>query len=174
MSAALQMVTNGGDTEGLFRGAFMESGALLPDGDISIGQQDYDNLVREAGCAGAEDTLECLRQLPLPAFKEAMNASPTVRSYRVGHHSLTPLSVITNPIPRSTNVVWVPRADGTFLKAPPQQLVLQGSVAKIPFVTGRKNSKILCFPVDRPIRLRQAIAMTRGLFSPCPASTLRE
>jgi len=174
MSAALQMVTNGGDTEGLFRGAFMESGAVIPNGDVSLGQQDYDNLVRAAGCAGTEDTLECLRQVPFPALKEAMNMSPTVRSYRVSHYSPTPLSAITDLILQSTNIVWVPRADGTFLKAPAQQLVLQGSVANIPFVTGGKSSRVLYFFVDWPIRLLQAIATMREPFSPCPASTLRE
>jgi len=168
------MVTNGGDTEGLFRGAFMESGALLPSGDTNLGQQDYDNLVQAAGCAGAKDTLECLQRVPFPTLKEAVSMSPTVRSYRVCHDSLDPLSAITNPVLQSTNIVWVPRADGTFLKAPPQQLVLQGSTAKIPFVTGSKNTKVLCFPVDQPIQLPQAIATTKERFSPYPALTLRE
>ena len=145
------MVTNGGDTEGLFRGAFMESGAVLPNGDTSLGQQDYDDFVRAAGCAGAGDTLECLRQVPFPALKKAMNRSPSVRSYQVCHDSLHSLSTIMNPILQSTNVVWVPRADGTFLKAPPQQLVLQGSVAKIPFVTGDKIFRFSGFSIDQPI-----------------------
>ena len=138
------MVTNGGDTEGLFRGAFMESGAVLPNGDISLGQQDYDNLVRAAGCAGADDTLECLRQLTFPALKAAVNTSPTLLSYRVRLDSPNQLSAVTNRILQSTNLIWVPRADGTFLEAPPQQLVSQGSVAKIPFVTGNEDSEALC------------------------------
>jgi len=96
MSAALHMVTNGGDTEGLFRGTFMNSGALLSSGDISLGQQEYDNLVRATGCAGVEDTLECLRQVPFPALKEAVNMSPMFVSYRVRHDSLNPLSAVTN------------------------------------------------------------------------------
>lgn len=33
-------------------------------------------------------------------------------------------------------MTWVPRVDGTFLTDFPQQLVLQGSVADVPFVTG--------------------------------------
>ena len=80
------MVTNGGNTEGLFRGAFMESGAVIPTGDVSLGQQAYDNLVGAAGCAGAEDTLECLRQVPFPMLKEAVNMSPGFFSYHVCHH----------------------------------------------------------------------------------------
>ena len=42
--------------------------------------------------------------------------------------------------PQSVNLIWRPRADGTFLEAPLQQLVLQGSVADIPFVTGNKTT----------------------------------
>ena len=152
ISAALQMVTNGGDTEGLFRGAFMESGAVLPNGDISLGQQDYDNLVRAAGCAEADDTLECLRQLPFPALKAAVNTSPTLLSYQVRRDSPNLLSAVTNRISQSTNLVWVPRADGTFLEAPPQRLVSQGSVAKIPFVTGNEDSEALYALVDRLTR----------------------
>ena len=37
MSVAMQMITNGGDTEGLFRGAFMQSGSPIPVGDITHG-----------------------------------------------------------------------------------------------------------------------------------------
>jgi len=81
------MITNGGDTEGLFRGAFMQSGAVIPGGDITLGQQDYDDLVRAAGCAGAEDTLECLRQVPFSVLKAAVDMSQGVYSYRVCHDS---------------------------------------------------------------------------------------
>ena len=83
MSAALHMVTNGGDTEGLFRGAFMESGAVNPSGDVTQGQEDYNDLVRATGCTGAEDTLECLRQLPYSTLMEALSKAPTFLSYRV-------------------------------------------------------------------------------------------
>ena len=174
MSAALHMVANGGDTEGLFRGAFMQSGAVLANGDISLGQQDYDNLVQTAGCAGSKDTLECLRQVPFQVLKKAVDLSPTIRSYRVCRGSLSPLSQIEDLILQATNLVWIPRADGTFLKAPAQELVLRGSVAKIPFVTGSKNPEGLRSPVDQPIRPLQATATTKQLFSLCPASTLRE
>ncbi len=39
VSAALHMVANDGDTEGLFRAAFMESGSPIPVGDIMNGQK---------------------------------------------------------------------------------------------------------------------------------------
>jgi acetylcholinesterase len=37
---------------------------------------------------------------------------------------------------QSLALAWLPRVDGVFLTADPQQLVLQGSVANIPLVTG--------------------------------------
>jgi acetylcholinesterase len=109
-----------GNTEGLFRGAFMESGAVNSVGDSSLLQQDYDYFVQETGCAGADDTLECLRQAPFSVLKAAMDSL--------------------------LNLAWGPRADGAFLEAPHQQLVLQGSVADIPFVIGNKTTYSL-FPI---------------------------
>jgi hypothetical protein len=47
--------------------------------------------------------------------------------------------------PQALNFAWGPRADGTFLKVPLQQLVLQGSVARIPFVTGNEAIYFCCF-----------------------------
>ena len=141
MSAALHMVANGGNTEGLFHGAFMESGATIPSGDVTLGQQDYDDFAQRAGCAGATDTLECLRQLPFPTFKEAVNNGPSFWSYRVRQGFLDQLSLVLNYLLQSLNIPWVPRADGTFIKAPPHQLVLQDAVANIPFVTGNRNVK---------------------------------
>lgn len=37
---------------------------------------------------------------------------------------------------QSLELAWLPRVDGVFLTASPFQLVAQGSVAPIPFVTG--------------------------------------
>jgi acetylcholinesterase len=133
------MVTNGGNNEGLFRGAFMESGAVIPAGDISLAQPSYDALVQDTGCAGAQDTLGCLRQVPLSTLQTAMNNSPWDLSYRVCHDFLDPLSSVMNHVLQALNLAWGPRADGAFLKAPPQQLVLQGSIAKVPFVIGNKQ-----------------------------------
>ena len=74
----------------------MESGAVNANADITLGQQFYDDLVLDAGCSGAEDTLECLRQVPLATLKAAVNMSPGVFSYRVRHGFPDPLSPIVN------------------------------------------------------------------------------
>ncbi|KAG1741514.1 Alpha/Beta hydrolase protein [Suillus paluster] len=118
MSVALHMVTNGGNTEGLFRAAFMESGSPLPVGDITHGQGYYDFLVDQTGCANSSDTLQCLREVPYSALMDAINQTPNIFSYP------------------GMFLIWLPRVDGVFLTADPQDLVLQGSVADIPFITG--------------------------------------
>ena len=77
------MVTNGGNPEGLFHAAFMESGSPIPVGDITHGQKDYDALVKETGCSGSSDTLECLRGVPFDTLMTAINKSPGIFSYQV-------------------------------------------------------------------------------------------
>lgn len=83
ISVGLHMVANGGNAEGLFRGAFMQSGSPIPVGDISHGQPDYDALVSKTGCTGAADTLNCLRQVPFATLKTAVDASPGIFSPQV-------------------------------------------------------------------------------------------
>ncbi|KAJ7046421.1 Alpha/Beta hydrolase protein [Mycena alexandri] len=118
ISVALQMLANGGNSESLFRAAFMQSGSPIPVGPIENGQKYYDQIVQETGCSSATDTLECLRTVPYATLKAAQDASPFIFSYQ------------------SLLLAWLPRADGTFLSDNPQRLVQQGLVAKIPFVTG--------------------------------------
>ncbi|KAH9850188.1 carotenoid ester lipase precursor [Lenzites betulinus] len=118
ISAALHMVANGGNSQGLFRGAFMQSGSPIPVGDITHGQGDYDALVSKTGCTGAADTLQCLRQVPYATLKNAVDASPDIFS------------------PQALRLAWLPRVDGNFIVDAPQTLVQQGSVANVPFITG--------------------------------------
>lgn len=77
------MLTNGGNTEGLFRGGFMQSGAPSAVGDITNGQSGYDLLVKNAGCSGASDTLECLRGVSGEILQAAANASPAISGFTV-------------------------------------------------------------------------------------------
>lgn len=77
------MIANGADNEGLFRGGFMESGAPIPYGDIEQGQWSYDLLVENTGCKNATDSLQCLREAPYEVLKTAMNASPSILSFKV-------------------------------------------------------------------------------------------
>ena len=131
------MVTNDGDTEGLFRAAYMQSGSALAMGDISQGQVYYDALVAETGCSGARDTLQCLREVPYANFTAAVNLSPGIFAYQVCvAYCGGRCDLLSNTVSQSLREAWVPRADGVFLKDDPQKLVLEGSVAKVPFITG--------------------------------------
>ncbi|KAH9941665.1 carotenoid ester lipase precursor [Epithele typhae] len=118
ISVALQMATNHGDSEGLFRGAIMQSGAPIPVGPIEHGQRYYDALVHDVGCHGRVDTLECLRNVDFGTLRQAVDRSPSFFSYQ------------------SLNLAWVPRVDGVFLVDTPQKLVMSGSIANIPMISG--------------------------------------
>ncbi|THH27887.1 hypothetical protein EUX98_g6289 [Antrodiella citrinella] len=118
MSAAAHMLTNGGNNDGLFRGAYMQSGSLLPFGDVQGAQVFYDGLVADAGCEGAIDTLQCLRHIPFDRLKAAIDMSPSFFSFQ---------SLATS---------WFARHDGNFLPKSPYELAEEGSIAKVPVVTG--------------------------------------
>ncbi|TFY74776.1 hypothetical protein EWM64_g9237 [Hericium alpestre] len=48
---------------------------------------------------------------------------------------------------KSLNLAWMPRVDGAFLKDHPQQLVKQGSMAKIPMINGNADDEGTLFTV---------------------------
>ncbi|KAJ7218238.1 carotenoid ester lipase precursor [Mycena haematopus] len=118
ISTASHLVTNGGNNEGLFRAAIMDSGAPLWVGDITHGQPAYDFIVEHTGCSRARDTLNCLRYAPVDTLMRATNSTPNMFSYQ------------------SLAETFIPRVDGVFLKDNPQQLVKKGSVSKVPFING--------------------------------------
>lgn len=90
------MITNGGDEEGLFHGAIMQSGSPLGVGDVAepTGQAVYDFIVNETGCAGTHDTLQCLREVPFDVFNNASNNTYGIFSFRVSFICLTQFLVI--------------------------------------------------------------------------------
>ncbi|KAH9061818.1 alpha beta-hydrolase [Lactarius deliciosus] len=131
VSVSLQMLANGGKTEGLFRAAFMQSGSPTPVGDITNGQKYYDFLVARTNCSGSYDTLACLRAAPYEELKAAIDDTPSIFSYQ------------------SIALVWQPRADGVFLTDHPQKLVQQGKVARIPFVAGECDDEGTLFSLSQ-------------------------
>ncbi|KAI0060995.1 carotenoid ester lipase precursor [Artomyces pyxidatus] len=118
ISVSLQLVTNGGNNEGLFRAAFMDSGSPLPVGPIAEEQSVYDTFVANVGCSHSYNTLQCLREAPITKIRAAIGDSPNIFSFD------------------SLSLVWGPKSDGDFLKDDPQKLVLKGSVSPVPFVSG--------------------------------------
>jgi len=94
---------SGENREDLFQSAFMQSGTVIPVGDIRDGQVRalawatvrgnhidsflqpyYDFLVNETGCGKSKtDTLSCLRGLKYPILKAAVDKSPNFLDYQV-------------------------------------------------------------------------------------------
>ncbi|KAF7350022.1 COesterase domain-containing protein [Mycena venus] len=130
ISVSLQMLANGGDTEGLFRAGYMQSGSPVPVGPFENGQKYYDDLVAQTGCSGAADTLACLRTVPYGKLKAAQDASPFFLSYQ------------------SLVLAWLPREDGIFLTDQPQRLVQQGKVANVPFIVGNCDDEGTLFSLS--------------------------
>ena len=68
----------------------MQSGAPIPVGDTTNGQEFYDDLVNATGCTSAADTLQCLREVPFETLMDAVNNTPNIFGPRVsksdGHH----------------------------------------------------------------------------------------
>ncbi len=77
------MLTNDGDTEGLFRAGIMSSGSLVPTGDITELQSTYDFVVDQVGCADKSDTLACLRTVSSDSLLTAANNTPSLTSLGV-------------------------------------------------------------------------------------------
>lgn len=94
ISTALQMVTNGGNNEGLFRGAIMNAGSPVPTGDITEQQPYYDQIVEHAGCSNATDTLDCLRKVPSQTLLAAAATLPNLFEYPVSCSNGTSLEGI--------------------------------------------------------------------------------
>ncbi|KAL2819852.1 Alpha/Beta hydrolase protein [Aspergillus cavernicola] len=124
-----QMILYDGDNtyndKPLFRGAIMNSGGIVPaepvDGDK--GQAVYDAVVADAGCASAEDTLECLRGLDYGVFLDAANSVPGILSY----HSVA--------------LSYLPRPDGTAMTESPDVLAKAGKYARVPFINGNQEDE---------------------------------
>ncbi|KAM5544351.1 hypothetical protein V8D89_002011 [Ganoderma adspersum] len=119
ISVAAHMLHNDGDTDGLFRAAFMQSGAPIPTGEVddALCQPTFDQIVAGAGCARGDDAVACLRNVSVDVFSQALENTAAQSTY-------------------FTNSPWLPRADGTFLALPPQRQLLAGRIADIPFVSG--------------------------------------
>ncbi|TCD61796.1 hypothetical protein EIP91_007882 [Steccherinum ochraceum] len=116
IAVSSQMLTNGGDHEGLFRGAYMNSGAVCPIGDILGAQDIYDEFVATVGCSGTSDTIACLRHAPYEQIKSAMDSFPSFLGYE------------TNALP------FAPRTDGDFFSEAPRDLVSKGQMVDVPIV----------------------------------------
>ncbi|KAL2157253.1 hypothetical protein VTH06DRAFT_6293 [Thermothelomyces fergusii] len=109
----------------LFRGAIMNSGSIIPADPVDCpkGQAVYDQVVAKAGCAGASDTLACLRELPYDKFLSAANSVPAILSYN------------------SVALSYLPRPDGKLITKSPDVLVKERKYAAVPMIIGDQEDE---------------------------------
>ncbi|KAJ6601930.1 Alpha/Beta hydrolase protein, partial [Mycena vulgaris] len=98
--------------QGLFRGAVMESGSVIPTQDDIAGQPYYDPIMNQTGCTNASDTLACLRTVPYQTLLAAVNQTPSAFSYM------------------SLKLPFGPWTDGVFLTENAQDLLANGEFTK--------------------------------------------
>ncbi|KAK8132118.1 hypothetical protein PG999_000291 [Apiospora kogelbergensis] len=116
-SVGAQLLAYGGRDEGLFRAAIMQSGTGYETdfGEVDVPgqtwQQYYDTLVSKTNCAGAADTLQCLREVPTWDLSNILNSTTS---------------------PSFTS----PTVDGDFIQGPRWQLVRDGKFVHVPLIIG--------------------------------------
>ncbi|KAI0028025.1 carotenoid ester lipase precursor [Vararia minispora EC-137] len=123
ISVAAQMLMNNGDTEGLFRAAFAESGSPIPTNTVESNQAIMDKFVTTAGCGdelGSSAVFDCLRSVSIEAIRTGINATPGL-----GFVEYT-----------SIYRGWNPTSDGVTIPEPFLQMVLNSNIANIPLVSG--------------------------------------
>ncbi|KAI9739845.1 MAG: hypothetical protein M1818_004901 [Claussenomyces sp. TS43310] len=137
MSAFLQMALYSGDNtyngKPLFRGAIMDSGSLTPTEPIDSARAElvYNQVVENAGCAGVEDALECLRSLDYQTYLKAANSVPALFGYT------------------GNALSYIPRPDGTVLAASPDVVAKEGKFAKVPFILGDQEDEGTLFALSQ-------------------------
>jgi acetylcholinesterase len=86
ISVGMQMITNNGDTEGLFRSAFLESGYMHSTGSLEDAQQYWDIYANAAGCGdslGSAVVFDCLRNASTETLRTAAFQTPNYNSFEV-------------------------------------------------------------------------------------------
>lgn len=75
ISIGFQMLMNGGNNEGLFRAAIMESGAPVPVENELRGQHSFDIIANATGCYNVPDAIACLRAVSYDKLLAATSTS---------------------------------------------------------------------------------------------------
>ncbi|KAJ7034347.1 sterol esterase [Mycena alexandri] len=112
ISAATLLLSNKQNSNALFRGVFLESGAQITAPTLQDGQPVYDGLVAANNCSSASDTLDCLRRVPFDSFMATVNNTEDFFSYQ------------------SLSLLWRPYIDGDVVERAPLTSVSRGLYAK--------------------------------------------
>ncbi|KAK6857406.1 hypothetical protein PG995_007593 [Apiospora arundinis] len=120
-SVGMQLVAYDGRSDGLFRGAMMESGSPVAIfGTAKVWQPYFDALVEKTGCASNADRLGCLRALPVATLNALFNSSAPSGGL-INGVATPPLSAVI---------------DGDFITNQGANLLREGKFAKVPLLLG--------------------------------------
>ena len=122
-----QLVAYGGRDDGLFRGAIQQSGSgPTTTRYLTAAGWDpyYNNIVQATNCSGVNDTLACLRTVPIDRLSAVFNSS------------------VTAAVPG-----WGPQIDGDFLQASSNTLFSNGQFVKVPLLHGQNADEGTAFGV---------------------------
>ncbi|KAL4094141.1 hypothetical protein PRIC1_009805 [Phytophthora ramorum] len=115
-SIGYQLIAYDGRDDGLFRSAVMQSGASAywPKSFKNASAWDvyYDSITDAANCSSAEDTLECLRHVPIDTLSAVFNSSA------------------------ATTAMYAPSVDGDFLTDVGPKLIGEGKFVHVPILHG--------------------------------------
>ncbi|KAF8987712.1 carotenoid ester lipase precursor [Cyathus striatus] len=138
ISAAMHLVNNNGNTDGLFRAAVMQSGTLKPLYDIKDKQSVYDQLVSDTGCGGSQDTFACpLSWRPLTIRLACPPTVPVAQQLLI--FALSSLNVTTEAEFREYVSIYLPGITDDQLDA--ISIAYPSDVTKgSPFDTGTTNA----------------------------------
>lgn len=119
-SVGVQMTAYGGRDDGLFRGVIFESGG--PGGGSRYAtpatwQPFYNNITRATNCSTANDTLGCLRTVPVDALSAVLNS--TVAS----------------------GASYGAQIDGDIVRSSATTQLLNGQFVKVPIISGRNHDE---------------------------------
>lgn len=122
-----QLIAYGGDNtyngKPLFRGAIMDSGSMTPiqDTNSTKPQSIFNQVVKNAGCSGKADTVNCLRDLSYTSFLNAVTSVPG--TYGQADES------------------YRPRVDFDTIPFSSETAVQNGKFAKVPFIVGDQEDE---------------------------------
>jgi carboxylesterase type B len=113
------LLAYGGRDEGLFRGAIMQSGSAITKTANSIDdlQDMYDDLILQAGCAEAEDGLDCLRTLSYEELRGVFTENDDGMSPRMRAFSMVAI-------------------DGDLVPTYSSLALQEGRMVRVPILTG--------------------------------------
>ncbi|GMF30337.1 unnamed protein product [Phytophthora lilii] len=141
-----QLIAYGGRDDGLFRGAVMQLGSpakYIPGAYTNASSWDiyYNNITAAANCSSVEDTLDCLRQVPVDTLSAILNSSV------------------------ASSASWGPAVDGDYIQDTGPALLSEGKFVHVPILLGTNNDEGTAFGktgIDTTEEFFEYLVKTKG------------